>query len=242
MVPCKSVKCDSIISVDIGSRWGLWDGLRRSHAVSLFYFGDLGDLLFMGDWDGDGIETPGLYRQSDGFVYIRHTNTQGIANLEFFFGDPGDVHLVGDFDGDGRDSVSIWRPSRQGCTSSTRSGERAGLGAAEYFVDLDDPKLVPFVGDFDGDGIDTIGFYRPSNGYVYLRNSNSAGLADISFPYGNPGDRILVGDWDGDGDDTVALYRPTTGWLHVNLENTNGAPDWEGFVGSYPSVLTAGNI
>jgi len=206
VVPCKSVRCDSIISVDIGSRWGLWDGLRRSHAVSLFYFGDPGDLPFMGDWDGDGIETPGLYRQSDGFV------------------------------------VSIWRPSRARVYIINELGANgAGLGAAEYFFDLDDTKLVPFVGDFDGDGIDTIGFYRPSNGSVNLRNSNSAGAPDMSFPYGVPGDQILVGDWDGDRDDTVGLYRPSSGRVYVNLENTNGAADLEGYVGTYPSVLTAGN-
>ena len=54
-----------------------------------------------GEQDGDGVATPGLYRQSDGFVYVRDSNTEGIADSEFFFGNPGDWPLVGDFDGDG---------------------------------------------------------------------------------------------------------------------------------------------
>ncbi len=33
-------------------------------------------------------------------------------------------------------------------------------------------------GDWDGDGVDTVGVFRPSTGMVYLRYSNSAGLAD----------------------------------------------------------------
>ncbi len=174
MVPCKSVKCDSIISVDIGSRWGLWDGLRRSHAVSLFYFGDLGDLLFMGDWDGDGIETPGLYRQSDGFVYIRHTNTQGIANLEFFFGDPDDVHLVGDFDGDGIDTIGFYRPSNG--SVNLRNSNSAGAPDISFPYGLPGDQIL--VGDWDGDRDDTVGLYRPSSGKVYVNLENTNGAAD----------------------------------------------------------------
>jgi len=233
--------CDSIIGVDSSGVWSLWDQIEWPATKTSFYYGNPGDLPFMGDWDGDGTETPGLYRQSDGFVYVRHSNTQGIANLEFFFGNPGDVPLVGDFDGDGRDTVSIWRSSQARVFIINALGENgAGLGAAEYFFDLDDPSVVPFVGDFDGDGIDTIGFYRPSDGFVYLRNSNSASAPDMSFPYSDPGDQILVGDWDGDGDDTVALYRPSDGRLSLNFENGSGPEDWSGFVGFFGYLPAAG--
>jgi hypothetical protein len=33
-------------------------------------------------------------------------------------------------------------------------------------------------GDWDGNGSDTIGVYRPSSGVFYLRNSNTQGVAD----------------------------------------------------------------
>jgi hypothetical protein len=74
---------------------------------------------------------------------------------------------------------------------------------------------------------------------VYFRNSLTTGNADFSFFYGNPGDSILAGDWDGDGDDTVAVYRPSTGRVYMNLKNSNGAADWNGYVGSFPFVVTA---
>jgi len=233
--------CDTIVSVDTGGIWSLWDQIEWPGNKTSFYYGNPGDLPFMGDWDGDGVETPGLYRQSDGFVYVRHTNTQGNADLEFFFGNPGDVPLVGDFDGDGRDSVSIWRTAEARIYIIDELGEDGkGLGAADYFFDLDDTTLAPFVGDFDGDGTDTIGFYRPSDGFVYLRNSNDAGEADLSFFYGNPGDRILVGDWDGDGDDSVGVYRPSDGRLYLNFENAPNHADWSGFVGFSKHLVAAG--
>jgi hypothetical protein len=50
-------------------------------------------------------------------------------------------------------------------------------------------------GDWDGDGIDSIGIYR--NGLFYLRNSNTQGFADMVFALGNNGDVPIAGDWDG---------------------------------------------
>jgi hypothetical protein len=233
--------CDSIASVDAGGIWSLWDQIEWPATKASFYYGNPGDIPFMGDWDADGIETPGLFRQSDGYVYVRHTNTQGNADITFFFGNPADVPLVGDFDGDGRDSVSIWRPSQARVYIIDELGEDGkGLGAANYFFELGDGSLQPFVGDFDGDGVDTIGFYDPSEGLVHLRNSNSAGPADVSFRYGNAGDRILVGDWDGDGDDTVGRYAQSAGHLYLNFTNTSEPADWNGYVGYSPYLVTAG--
>ena len=90
---------------------GLWYLRDQWGVIDSFYYGNPGDVPFLGDWDGDGIDTPGLYRQTDGYVYLRNTNTQGIADIKFFFGNPGDIPLAGDFDGDGFDTVSIYRPS-----------------------------------------------------------------------------------------------------------------------------------
>jgi len=50
-------------------------------------------------------------------------------------------------------------------------------------------------GDWNGDGIDTIGIYR--DGVFYLSNSNSTGFADIVFVLGNSGDFPIAGNWDG---------------------------------------------
>lgn len=238
--PCDKGPCDTIVSIDAGGQWGLWSKLETGSNVSQYYFGNPGDVPFTGDWNGNGTGTPGLYRQSDGFVYLRNSNTQGVADLEFYFGNPGDVPLIGDFNGDGKDTVSIWRASEARVYVINKLGSAGGgLGAADYSFGFGNPGDQPFVGDFDGDGIDTIGLYRQSTGFVYFRNALSTGNAHFSFFYGNPGDSILAGDWDGDGDDTVAVYRPSTRRVYVNLKNSSGAADWSGYVGSFPFVVTA---
>jgi len=239
-VPCREGPCDAIVTVDSGGLWSLWASLKKAPQVSSFYFGVPGDIPFMGDWDGDSVGTPGLYRQSDGFVYLRHSNTQGMADTDFYFGVAGDLPLVGDFNGDGRDTVSIWRASEARVYIMNELGaDGGGLGAADYSFEFGNPGDQPFVGDFDGDGIDSVGLYRQTSGFVYFRNSLTTGVADLAFFYGDSGDSILAGDWDGDGDDTVAVYRPSTRRLYVNLENTNGAADWNGYVGSFAHVLVA---
>jgi hypothetical protein len=216
--------CATIGYVDDGGIWTLADRARSNPAETQFYYGNPGDAPFMGDWNCDGIDTPGLYRKSDGFVYLRQTNTQGTADTEFYFGNPGDIPLVGDFNGDGCDTVSLYRKSEHRIYIINALGEDGkGLGAADYFFEFGNPGDVPFTGDFDGDGIDEVGLRRPSNGMVMLKWTLSGGNADYQFIYGSNGDVPYAADWNGDGTDTIALYRPSNGDWYIRLTNSAGA-------------------
>ena len=204
---------------------GIWYLESDNGAVS-FYYGNPGDYPMMGDWDCNGIATPGLYRQSDGYVYLRNSNTQGIADIKFYFGNPGDVPLAGDFNGDGCDTVSIYRQTEGQVYIINKLGENnGGLGAADYHYYFGNPGDKPFVGDFNGDGVDTVGLHRESTGYLYFRNTNTQGIAEFQFYYGNPGDRLIAGDWTGDGNDTPAVYRPSNTTFYYRYTNTQGNAD-----------------
>ncbi|MBK6315771.1 MAG: hypothetical protein IPF53_16125 [Blastocatellia bacterium] len=56
---------------------------------------------------------------------------------------------------------------------------------------------VPIVGDWNGDGVDTVGVYITGTGTFFLRNSNSPGPADLAFTFGAGGGIPLSGDWNG---------------------------------------------
>lgn len=203
--------------------WHLRDALGK---VKNFYYGNPGDFPFMGDWNCDGVDTPGLYRQSDGFVYLRNSNTQGIADVRFFFGNPDDIPIAGDFNGDGCDTVSIYRPSEARFYIINKLGsDGGGLGAAEYSFLFGNHGDKPFVGDFNGDGVDTMGLHRESTGLVYIRNSNTEGIADRQFYYGNSGDRLVAFDWNGDGADSPAVFRPGNQTFYFRFTNTQGVAD-----------------
>lgn len=226
--------CARVVGVDGGGRW-LGHNIEDQTLLSQqgFYYGNPGDRPFLGDWNCDGIDTPGLYRQSDGYVYLRNTNSQGIADIKFFFGNPGDVPVAGDFDGDECDTVSIYRPSEGRFYIINKLGSNdGGLGAAEYDFYFGDVGDTPFVGDFDGDGIDTVGLHRASTGFVYFRNSNTTGVGEYQFYWGIPGDQVFAADWDRDGDDTVGLYRPSSSTLYFRNSNTPGNAEWSVFTAS----------
>ena len=72
---------------------------------------------------------------------------------------------------------------------------------------LGNPGDVGIAGDWNGDGMDTTGVFRPSNGIIFLKNANTTGFADIALNYGLAGDMPVTGDWNNDGIDTIGVYR-----------------------------------
>lgn len=71
---------------------------------------------------------------------------------------------------------------------------------------------------------DTIGVHRFSNSYFYLRNSNSAGLPNLSIWFGLDTDIPITGDWNGDGVDGVGLVRGEAQTAYLKNVNTTQSP------------------
>ncbi|MEY2433600.1 MAG: hypothetical protein QOC92_3325, partial [Acidimicrobiaceae bacterium] len=161
-------------------------------------FGDVGDVPICGDWDGDGIDTPGVFR--NGVFFVRNSLDSGPADIVIGYGDPGDTPVVGDWDGDGKDTIGIFRGGPFFLRNSLTTG------VADVTFGYADPTDKPFVGDWDGDGKDTIGVFR--SGIWFLRNTNTTGMADQTFAYGLPDDVPVVGDWNGTGITTIGVFRP----------------------------------
>jgi hypothetical protein len=222
--------------------WNLYDRAER-RPIAAFYFGNPGDFPFMGDWDCDGVDTPGLYRQSDGYVYLRNSNTQGNAEISFFFGNPGDVPVAGDFNANGCGTVSVYRPSQSRFYVVNELGtDDGGLGPADYSFLFGNPGDKPFIGDFDGNGQDTVGLHRESTGLDYYRNTNTTGNADQQFIFGNPGDGVFAGDWTENGVDSPGLFRPSNATVYLRYENTQGNSDESWTVGEPGWLPVAGSF
>jgi hypothetical protein len=79
-------------------RWHLFTAGSETHT---FFFGNPGDYPFMGDWDCDGIDTPGAVppvRRVRVPAQLQHRRVSPTSR--FFFGNPGDVPIAGDFNGE----------------------------------------------------------------------------------------------------------------------------------------------
>jgi hypothetical protein len=216
-------RCDKIGYVKANLEYNLRDNLSwEGGEYHEFFFGIPGDQPLLGDWNGNGVSTPGMFRPSTGFAYVANTNATQVAPIEFFFGIGGDQPLAGDWDGDGKDSLSIYRPSEGRFYVSNLLQTQF----AESSFDFSLPGSVPFAGDFNGDGRDDLGLYRASDGYVVMRfMGNGPGAPDAAFYVGTNADTVIAGDWSGDGTDTVGWHSDAEGRYYFRLNNGPGAAD-----------------
>ena len=136
---------------------------------------------------------------------------------------PGAVNVPGsaptaaapfDFEGDGRTDASIFRPNPPalGASSSQFWYLRSSDNSDRAFS-FGQPTDVPAIGDYTGDGIADVTFWRPSTGEWFVLRSDNTGF--FAFPFGADGDVPAPGDYDGDGTDDFGVFRPSTGTFFV---------------------------
>jgi hypothetical protein len=70
-------------------------------------------------------------------------------------------------------------------------------------------------GDFNKDGRDDIGIWRPSEARFHLNINGALAL----YPFGAAGDVPVIGDWDGTGSDNLAVFRPSEGRWHYQYDD-----------------------
>jgi hypothetical protein len=170
--------------------------------------GDPGDVPLSCDWDGNGTETVGVYRNGRFFLFDSNAgDARSVA--DFWFGDRGDVPLCGDWDGDGKDSVGVWRKG----WFFLRNDNAGGIAQGSF--PFGNVVAQPVVGNWDGDPYDTVGVYMSNT--LYYTNTNIRPTAAGSLPFGAGADRIVAGDWAGKGQDTIGVYRHGTFYLTNSL-------------------------
>ncbi len=152
-----------------------------------------------GDWNGDGQDTPGWFKNGEWGMHDSLSGTEGVTTL-LSYGAKGDVPLVGDWDGDGIDTVGV---VRDGNLFILRNEYRKG--AKDIVMRYGQRGDVPVAGDWDGNGTDTLGVVR-GNLFI-LRNEYRRGAKDIVLAYGEDSDAKVTGDWNGDGRDTLGVVR-----------------------------------
>ena len=77
---------------------------------------------------------------------------------------------------------------------------------------------LPVAGDWNGDGKDKIGVFRPDTGVFYLDYNGNRTLdsGDITTSFGMKGDEPVAGDWNGDGKDEIGVLRAGNFYLDYN--------------------------
>jgi len=191
----------------------LRDSASTGPATSSFTFGEASDVPLFCDWDGNGSDTVGVFR--NGQWFLRNSNVSGSAEGTAVFGDAGDIPVCGDWNADGMDTIGVFRNGVFYLKNTNRTG------VADRVVGLGDAGDRPVAGDWDGDGDTNLAVFR--SGVFYLRDRNTTGVADQTFGYGGPGDAPVAGDWNGDGTTTIGVWRP--GQFLLRNANSTGVAD-----------------
>ncbi len=167
-----------------------------------------GGTRVLGDWDGDGAQTPGTFVDGQWTLWDRLVRSTG-PHLTVEFGQTGDLPVVGDWNGDGVTDLGVVRGSEWFLALGPFTD--GATPAAWRDLTFGQSGDLPVVGDWDGDGTDGIGTF--SGGRWTLAPS----VDDLSDPavvtYGAPGDDPVVGDWNGDGADGLGVARGSSWYL-----------------------------
>lgn len=228
---------DEVLLVEPNGRWHI---RRPGMADYTFFYGVPGDVPIFGDWNGDGVATPGAYRAGPGGGFAYLTNTLppnggvGVADFDYFFGAPGDEVLVGDWDGNGSDTLGVNRDGHIFLANVHGSGGQPVPTARDFWFGAPGDRAVG--ADTNSNGTDGLIVYRPGTGFSFFLHTipsvnGQAVVADGTYFFGVPSDRFVAGDWNGDGRDTAGVFRPSNTTVYL----TNDLPAGGGPAGTADS-------
>jgi uncharacterized protein GlcG (DUF336 family) len=146
-----------------------------------------------GDWDGDGDDSLGYYDPATGLVHLQSDLASNMFDQMFQFW-PGGLASVpapenaspdawrlvsGNFDGVGGDGIGLYN----GATGRffLKEDPTATVVSHVFAFGPGGNEAYPIVGDWDGDGLATIGVFEYSSGVFSIKNSLAGGVADGLF-------------------------------------------------------------
>ncbi len=167
--------------------------------------GDKGDLPVVGDWDGDGKDDIGIFGPA-------------------WMGDPRALAAEPGLPNVGNQVTGHFKnipPKPEVAAVGLRSMKRFSVGALRS--DLIDHVFYygaesdrPVTGDFNGDGVATIGVFREGTWFLDVNGDGRYNAEDQQIEFGHPGDVPVVGDFNNDGVDDLGVYRGGRWLLDLN--------------------------
>jgi hypothetical protein len=191
-----------------------------------------------GDWDGDGDDDIGGFNPEKNIFYLYKLDLDTSSAKSYKdvpFGDTGDIPFIGDWDRDGKDELGVFRsPYPENPHTNAFYCDRELTGYQHELGEIgNDGKPKPYsygdvgdypvIGDWDGDGDDDIGVYRPHNKKFC---NDSTIPADPSMGVDIVAVIRTYGSHEGDSD-----YNP------VHDVNRDGVIDLSDFVGALKDTI-----
>ncbi len=194
--------------------YGEWMIRNRDGSVERQYvFGMAGSRPVVGDWNGDGKDSIGVYVNGHWFLDRNGDGKWDEDDLYAELGAQTDQAVTGDWDGDGKSDIGIFGPQWSGdlLAVSIEPGLPTDLN---QYITVSRPKNIP--PEYNKTSVGHRTLVHRNNGQMRLD------LIDHVFEYGTEGDVAVAGDWNGDGISKIGVYRHGTWFLDVN-----GNGEWD---------------
>ncbi len=194
-------------------------GLERQRSLDetdiWLKLGTHGDQPVVGDWDGDGKDDAGIFGK-------RWEGDDRALAAEPGLPDPQNMRRVKPknlppLDDEAPDQPRWLQRSQQGPA-------RADL--IDHVFLFGSGRDIAISGDFNGDGITTIGVFRDGNWSLDIDGDGRLSQEhDRQVKFGQAGDLPVVGDFDGDGIDDLAIVRGDQVFVDSNRNGHIDATD-----------------
>ena len=164
------------------------------------------DYPVTGDWDGDGKADIGIYGrewQGDSAAVAAEPGLPDEENRTY--DEKKNVPPTGE------EAAERQRLMRKGQSGKLRAD------VVDHTFRFGRKADFPITGDWNGDGISTIGVFRDGLWRLDVDGNGRWSDNDEKYEFGQEGDTPLVGDFDGDGIDDLAVFR-----AGVVIVDTNG--------------------
>ena len=197
------------------NQFQLRDSNTTGPADHLINFGQSGDQPIIGDWNGTGIDRVGVFRPSTGQFILQIS----FKTLTINFGQAGQIAVAGDWDGNGIDTPGVFNPATgQWFLTNGINGTNVNnsFPIAKSPINFGQNGDTPVVGDWDGDGKDSVGTYTDATSVWRLSNGTNGTVDFPTVVFGNPDTRPIAGDWNGDGLDTIGVFNQVTAVMALN--------------------------
>ena len=165
-----------------------------------------GDKPVVGDWDGDGKDDIGIFGRAwagDPRHIAREPGLPDSSNKHY--GNQKNVP-----------------PPQQQATIGKRALKLTSQGTTradliDHVFHYGTPRDIPLVGDWNGDGTDTIAVFRDGWWYLDIDGDGKwTDEGDNKRHFGQAGDIPVAGDFNGDGVDELAVFRQGTWYIDTN--------------------------
>ena len=134
--------------------WFLTNGINGINVANsfppsdfIFTFGQTGDTPIAGDWDGNGSDGVGFFRDGTSTFFLSNGFQGSIDIKPFVFGSAGSKPLTGDWNGDGIATIGVFSPNT-GVMSLKNTNNAGNVG--DIVFNFGQNGDIPLAGDWDG--------------------------------------------------------------------------------------------